>query len=70
MPAPGGLVYEVAPGVDPVDGGVVMIPALGIANAEVDRLVGTFSDLQGSSAALYSSGLTDVLAHGVAGLAL
>jgi hypothetical protein len=45
----------------PVGGGAVMIPALDIANAEIDRLVGTFGGLPGSFAAMYGSGLTEVL---------
>ena len=60
-PGAGGLVLQVYPQMDPVDGGVVMIPALSVANAEVASLLGTFKDLPGYSAALYGRGLTDVL---------
>jgi hypothetical protein len=62
-PGPGGLVFQVHPGMDSIDGGVVMIPALAIANAEVDRLVGAFKDLPDSSAAMYGSDLSDVLSQ-------
>jgi hypothetical protein len=58
---PGGLVLQVYPQIDPVDGGVVMIPALSVAHAEVASLLGTFKGLPDYSAALYGRGLTDVL---------
>lgn len=63
-PGPGGLVFQVYAGMDSVDGGVVMIPALAIANAEVDSILGTFKNLPGSSATVYGSGLSDVLFQG------
>ncbi len=58
---PGGLVFQVYPQMDPVDGGVVMIPALSVANAEVASLLGTFKGIPDYSAALYGRGLADVL---------
>jgi len=58
---PDGLVFQVYPRLDSVDGGLVMIPAVSVANAEVARLLGAFKDLRDYSAALYGRGLTDVL---------
>lgn len=60
-PGAGTLVLQVYPQMDAVDGGVVMIPALSIADAEVARLLGIFKGLPDYSAALYGRGLTDVL---------
>jgi hypothetical protein len=60
-PGAGSLVLQVYPQMDPVDDGVVMIPALSVANSEVASLLGAFKGLPGYSAALYGRGLTDVL---------
>jgi hypothetical protein len=60
-PGPGGLVLQVYPQMDLVDGGVVMIPILSVANTEVASLLGTFKGLPDYSAAIYGRGLTDVL---------
>lgn len=60
-PGPGGLVLQVWPGMRPLDGSLVMFPALSVSNAEVRSLLGALKDLPGLNAVMYGRALDNVM---------